>query len=176
METPPSINRAVPYLFARDPSTKVVVSVSRDGSHYRAIGKGAALEMKLVPASAPRASALRRGTSEPPLGLGGSHRPLDCLRGGSLLLSPCADLSGFPQGKHLWDPPGYCYGSPGSANSCTHHRATGYSVWRRQERLPGTSLLTSLPALQQPGRAQPRACPELPPGRALREEAKGRRG
>lgn len=46
--TPPSINRAVPYLFARDPSTKVVVSVSRDGSHYRAIGKGATLEMKLL--------------------------------------------------------------------------------------------------------------------------------
>lgn len=52
-ETPPSINRAIPYLFARDPSTKVVVSVSRDGSHYRAIGKGATLEMKLVPANAP---------------------------------------------------------------------------------------------------------------------------
>jgi len=66
--------RAVPYLFARDPSTKVVVSVSRDGSHYRAIGKGATLETKRVPAHAPRASALT-GTLEPPLAWEGGSRP-----------------------------------------------------------------------------------------------------
>lgn len=108
--TPPSIDRAVPYLFARDPSTKVVVSVSRDGSHYRAIGKGATLEMKLLLAVVhkPRLSdkepwsCLQTGRE------GAGHRPPAFCRGG-ILHSVWADLSSFPRGKHLWDSPGYSW-------------------------------------------------------------------
>lgn len=118
--TPPSINRAIPYLFARDPSTKVVVSVSRDGSHYRAIGKGATLEMKLVLAMLHKPwlsdrepwSCLRTGRE------GAGHRPPAFRRGGTLL-SVWADLSSFPRGKHLWDSPGYSWSPQVSLSSIT---------------------------------------------------------
>lgn len=176
--TPPSINRAVPYLFARDPSTKVVVSVSRDGSHYRAIGKGATLEMKLVLAMLHKPwlsdrepwSCLRTGRE------GAGHRPPAFRRGGTLL-SVWADLSSFPRGKHLWDSPGYSWSPQVSLSSTT---LQGYRLQcpGDQQRPPGTSLPLLAPPLSRAPSGQSTAHAVLSScrRRALVVGAKGRRG
>lgn len=167
--TPPSIDRAVPYLFARDPSTKVVVSVSRDGSHYRAIGKGATLEMKLLLAMVhkPRLSdrepwsCLQTGRE------GAGHRPPAFRRGGTLH-SVWADLSNFPCGKHLWDSPGYSWSPQVSLSG----RATGYGAWGDQQRPPGTSLPLLAPPLPRAPSEQSTACAVL----QLQGSASGSKG
>lgn len=130
LESPPSFDRALPYLLARDPSTKVVVSVSRDGSHCRAMGKGATLGTTLVPAHAPRKDPRDRPW---PRREGAGRRPP--VPHGREVTFPLGCSEPFPSWETLVGS-SCCHSSP-QASSQRRRRATGCGAGGRRATASG---------------------------------------